>query len=75
MVTKVSAYERPITVFGLSTDAKPVDVLNGSMFIESDTSSIYFFDQEGAAWLQWGGSSPSGGNTVGTALVGTAIAG
>ena len=43
MVTKVTGYERPMLLFGLSTDTKPLDVLNGSMFVEMDTSKYYFF--------------------------------
>ena len=43
MVTKVTGYERPMLLFGLSTDTKPVDVLNGSMFVEMDKSKYYLF--------------------------------
>ena len=32
---------------GLSTDDKPVDnLLTGSIFIEVDTSKVYFYDEE-----------------------------
>lgn len=43
------------TYFGLSTDQKPTTgVGNGSVFIEMNTSKIYFFDADGAAWIEWG---------------------
>ena len=48
---------------GLSTDEKPVSCGNGSVFIEMDTSKIYFFDAAGAQWLEWGakgGDVPAG---------------
>lgn len=48
-------YRRPQTFFGLSTDTKPTDnIVNGSMFIEMDTSTRYFFDQENEEWHAWG---------------------
>lgn len=45
------------TYYGLSTDTKPLDVANGSAFIEMDTSKIYFFDAAGKQWLEWGAGS------------------
>ena len=44
--------------FGLSTDDKPPisKLSNGAIFIEMDTSKIYFFDAENAEWLEWGAS-------------------
>lgn len=76
MVTKVTGYERPMLLFGLSTDTKPTDVLNGSMFVEMDTSKYYFFSKQTDEWLeQGGGDTPTGSNVVGSAIVGTALAG
>lgn len=77
MVTKVTGYERPMLLFGLSTDTKPVDVLNGSMFIEMDKSKYYFFSAETNEWLEQsgGGDTPTGAAVVGTAIVGTDTAG
>ena len=41
--------------WGLSTDsAKPTDCGNGSLFVEMDTSLLYFYDAENADWLEWG---------------------
>ena len=43
------------TYFGLSTDSKPTDgVSNGSCFLEMNTGKIYFYDADGAQWLEWG---------------------
>ncbi len=54
MVTKVSAFEQPKEIYGLSTDTKPTDVPNGSVFVEMDTSTLYVFDKDATDWLQWG---------------------
>ena len=44
--------------YGLSTDTKPVDAPNGSVFYEIDTSSEYLYDKENDEWLkQSGGDS------------------
>lgn len=77
MVTKVSGYERPMLLFGLSTDTKPVDVPNGSMFVEMDKSKYYFFSVETIEWFEQsgGGDTPTGVAVVGTAIVGTDTAG
>ena len=56
MITKYTVSEST-TMFGLSTDTKPTTgVVNGSAFIEMDTSTIYFFDAAGNQWLEWGGA-------------------
>ena len=42
---------------GLSTDTKPTTsynnmaIANGSIFLEIDTQSLKFYDEEGAQWL------------------------
>lgn len=47
-------YRRPKIFFGLSTDTKPTtNIVNGSVFVEMDTSTVYFFDQENAVWHAW----------------------
>ncbi len=39
----------------LSTDTKPTSgILNGSVLIEMDTGKIYFYDEAGAQWREWG---------------------
>lgn len=41
------------TVFaGLSTDTKPLDVGNSSIFIEMDTSTIYIYDSVNRTWYE-----------------------
>ena len=35
----------------LSTDEKPEDMSNGSLLIEMDTGTTYFFDEENVRWL------------------------
>ena len=47
---------RPVTYYGLSTDVKPTDAANGSVFVEMDTSTIYFYDLENETWRAWGGA-------------------
>lgn len=40
---------------GLSTDSKPTARLaNGSRFIEMDTGKLYFFDEAGSQWVEFG---------------------
>ena len=41
------------TYFGLSTDEKPTDCPNGSLFVEMDVARLYLFDAEGASWKEW----------------------
>lgn len=51
-----SRYRRPMTWYGLSTDAKPTEnVINSSVFVEMDTGKLYFYDQTNEEWLEWGG--------------------
>ena len=39
----------------LSTDPKPttMDVANGSILLEMDTSKVYMYDQTNAEWREW----------------------
>lgn len=49
--------ERIVELVGLSTDEKPIDVIdgvkifNGSTFLEMDTSWVYIYDAENHRWL------------------------
>lgn len=54
MVTMVSAYDDTKAFYGLSTDTKPDDAPNGSIYVEMDTSKIYTFDAENKDWNEWG---------------------
>ena len=51
MITKQES-----TIFGLSSDTKPLNVNNGTCFIEMDTSTIYFYDAENEQWCEWNGA-------------------
>ena len=44
-----------IEAYGLSTDTKPEveNMCTGSTFIEVDTGSVYFFNEEGASGQEW----------------------
>lgn len=48
---------RAAILVGLSTDSKPtgVGIGNGWMFIEMNTSKIYFYNAAGEAWVEFGG--------------------
>ena len=39
--------------FCLSTDTKPLNVPNGTILIEIDTSKIFLFDAENEVWSEW----------------------
>lgn len=44
-------YENSVQRFhGLSTDAKPTDCTNGSVFVELDTAKIYLFNKAALTW-------------------------
>ena len=51
----MSEDERLIEAYGLSTDTKPTTgVITGSVFIEIDTSSAYFYDEDSGNWIKAG---------------------
>ena len=52
MVTYRYSADNPqmTTLFGLSTDEKPVDCKNADIFYEMDTKYIYLFDEENKQW-------------------------
>ena len=53
MITFVAA--SPPLYYGLHTDTKPTqNIKNGACFLEMDTSTIYFFDEESNTWQEWG---------------------
>lgn len=39
-------------VYGLSTDVKPTNVGNASVFYEMDTKKMYLFDKQNGVWLE-----------------------
>lgn len=50
--------ERRLKIVGLSTDEKPlkkidgVEITNGSILLEMDTSNIFIYDKENHRWLE-----------------------
>ena len=51
---------KEIEIRGLSTDRKPTDVCNGTIFIEINTGDIYMYDLENKIWQKI--NSNNGGN-------------
>lgn len=49
-----SGIKAPMQFVGLSTDTKPTSATNGSTFIEMDTGKIYFYNEDGQEWLEFG---------------------
>ena len=43
---------QPAELYGLSTDTKPTNVNNASVFYEMDTKKMFLFDEENARWLE-----------------------
>lgn len=60
MITEDRLYQQQFS--GLSSDAKPAEVGNGSEFLEMDTGKTYRFNAAGNAWLE----QPSGGSGGGS---------
>lgn len=53
MITEAGNYTVdciPSEFIGLSTDEKPTDVNNASMFYEMDTKKMFMFDEENTVW-------------------------
>lgn len=61
MVSITSFNGRSLTgvleISGMSTDEKPIGsyegyrIMNGSTFLEMDTSMVYFYDEETQTWI------------------------
>ena len=43
----------PRSYYGLSKDAKPEGVANGSTLLEIDTGNVFCYDAENNVWHQW----------------------
>lgn len=50
--TNIKDNEREIEMRGLSTDNKPIEAANGTVFIEIDTGKLYMFDAENSQWKE-----------------------
>lgn len=45
------------TFYGLSTDAKPENPVNGDKIVQMDASKLLMYDAENETWQEWGASS------------------
>lgn len=45
--------------YGLSTDTKPTEVPNGSVFLEMDTTNVFMYDAANGEWLNLSGTDSS----------------
>ena len=52
-----SATDNSMEYRGLSTDTKPTDAPNGSVFLEMNTGKVFCYDAEGENWIELGGSA------------------
>lgn len=39
-------------LYGLSTDEKPMDASNATVFWEMDTGKMFLFDEQNKVWLE-----------------------
>jgi len=52
MISMFTKKDDTVELRGLSTDEKPVNVGNGSIYIEIDTGKILMFDAENKQWKE-----------------------
>lgn len=52
MISMFNKKDSVVELRGLSTDTKPTDVGNGSIYIEIDTGTIYMFDAQNKQWKE-----------------------
>lgn len=52
MVTRITDAGMINTYYGLSTDTKPLDCPNASIFYEMDTGDVYLFNEASTAWIK-----------------------
>lgn len=43
---------KPMVIYGASTDEKPTEYRDGSIFIETDTHKIFMFDEKNSTWRE-----------------------
>lgn len=54
-ITKTYVKSNYCEIMGLSTDTKPndpIEVSNGSIFVEMDTGKVFFYDEDGEEWIE-----------------------
>lgn len=59
MITKIvtrnksiDTYYASVELVGLSTDTKPTNERNGSLFLEMDTGKVFVYDEANTQWLE-----------------------
>ena len=59
MITKVvkqtesaNKFYAAVELYGLSTDSKPTDEQNGTLFLEMDTSKVFIYDEANTQWRE-----------------------
>ncbi len=52
MISMYNKKDNVVELRGLSTDTKPTDVGNGSIYIEIDTGAMYMFDAQNKEWKE-----------------------
>ena len=52
MISMYNKKDNVVELRGLSTDTKPIDVGNGSIYIEIDTGTIFMFDAQNKQWKE-----------------------
>ena len=50
-ILKVPGTNR-VEIYGKSTDEKPLQYANASLFYEMDTKKVFFFDEADKVWLE-----------------------
>lgn len=55
IVTQNKSYNQffaTVELIGLSTDTKPTDEQNGTLFLEMDTSKVFIYDEANTQWRE-----------------------
>lgn len=50
MITEDFTKNGVVTIYGASTDTKPMDYRDGSIFVETDTGSVFMYDEKNEVW-------------------------
>ena len=53
MITTTNSADHYQEYIGLSTDTKPENIANGSIFLEIDTKKVFIFDEENLIWREF----------------------
>lgn len=47
------SYAGPNEFRGLSSDSKPTNARNGTIYVEMDTGKMWIYDEQNARWLNY----------------------